>query len=191
MTADFIRDFTAGMTHEQRLKQVRFIARLMDDQLALPGTNIRFELDSILGLFPGLGDALTSAISLLIVHHAWQSGASKLTLARMLGNVGVYFLVGSVPLVGDLFDVVFKANRRNARLLEGPSQQTSEGHGGDFAAVAPEAESVSYSAASRLVTSASVKTRLRVRKRTPSGASNEKPEPRPGTTSMISWVCFQ
>ena len=70
MTADFIRDFTAGMTHEQRLKQVRFIARLMDDQLALLGTNIRFELDSILGLFPGLGDALTSVISLLIVHHA-------------------------------------------------------------------------------------------------------------------------
>ena len=112
MTADFIRDFTAGMTHDRRLKQVRFIARLMDDQLALPGTNIRFELDSILGLFPGLGDALTSAISLLIVHHAWQSGASKLTLARMLGNVGVYFLVGSVPLVGDLFDVVFKATAR-------------------------------------------------------------------------------
>ncbi len=58
------------MTHEQRLNQVRFIARLMDDQFALPGTNIRFGLDSILGLFPGLGDALTSVISLLIVHHA-------------------------------------------------------------------------------------------------------------------------
>jgi len=63
-------DFTAAMTHEQRLNQVRFIARLMDDQFALPGTNIRFGLDSILGLFPGLGDALTSVISLLIVHHA-------------------------------------------------------------------------------------------------------------------------
>ena len=73
---------------------------------------------SILGLFPGLGDALTSAISLLIVHHAWQTGASKLTLARMLGNIGVDFLVGAVPIVGDAFDVVWKANRKNARLLE-------------------------------------------------------------------------
>jgi hypothetical protein len=117
-TADFIRDYTAGMTHEQRLDQVRFLARMMDDQFALPGTNIRFGLDSILGLVPGLGDALTSAISLLIVHHAWAAGASKLTLARMLGNVGVDFLVGSVPVVGDLFDVAFKANRKNARLLE-------------------------------------------------------------------------
>ena len=61
---------------------------------------------------------MTSVISLLIVHHAWQSGASKLTLARMLGNVGVDFLVGSVPLSRDVFDFAWKANRKNARLLE-------------------------------------------------------------------------
>jgi hypothetical protein len=61
---------------------------------------------------------VTSIISLLIVHHAWQSGASKLTLARMLGNVGVDFLIGSVPLFGDVFDFAWKANRKNARLLE-------------------------------------------------------------------------
>ena len=107
-----LRDYTAEMTHEQRLNQFRFIARLMDDQFRVPGTSLRFGLDSILGVVPGLGDALTSAISLLIVHHAWASGASKLTLARMLGNVGIDFLVGSVPLVGDLFDVAFKANRK-------------------------------------------------------------------------------
>jgi hypothetical protein len=116
--ADFIRDYTAGLTHEQRLNQVRLIARLMDDQFALPGTKLRFGLDSLIGLVPGLGDAVTGAISLLIVHHAWQSGASKLTLARMLGNVGVDFIVGLVPLLGDLFDFAWKANRKNARLLE-------------------------------------------------------------------------
>jgi hypothetical protein len=116
--AQILRDYTAEMTHEQRLNQVRFIARLMDDQFRVPGTSLRFGLDSILGVVPGLGDALTSAISLLIVHHAWASGASKLTLARMLGNVGIDSLVGSVPLVGDLLDVAFKANRKNARLLE-------------------------------------------------------------------------
>jgi hypothetical protein len=54
----------------------------------------------------------------VIVHHAWQTGASSLTLARMLGNVAADFLVGVIPLFGDIFDFAFKANRRNARLLE-------------------------------------------------------------------------
>jgi hypothetical protein len=116
--ADFWRDYSKGLTHKQRLNQVRFIARLMDDRFAVPGTNIRFGLDMLLGLVAGFGDAVTSAILLLIVRHAWASGASTLTLARMLGNVGIDFLIGSVPVIGDLFDVACKANRRNARLLE-------------------------------------------------------------------------
>jgi Domain of unknown function (DUF4112) len=72
----------------------------MDEQFTLPGTKVRFGLDTIIGLFPGLGDVITSAISLLIVHHAWQTGASPLTLARMLGNIGVDFAVGAVPVLG-------------------------------------------------------------------------------------------
>jgi hypothetical protein len=99
----------------------------MDDRYVVPGTRVRFGWDSILGLFPGLGDALTSIISLLIVHHAWQTGASPLTLARMIGNVAADFLLGSVPFVGDLFDVAFKANRRNARLLEQHLKRQNDG----------------------------------------------------------------
>ena len=117
-TADYLRDMTSGMTHEERLAQVRWLAGVMDDAFHVPGTRLRFGWDSILGLFPGLGDVLTSTLSLLIVHHAWQTGASKLTLARMLGNIGVDFVVGAVPFIGDLFDFVWKANRKNARLLE-------------------------------------------------------------------------
>ena len=116
--AEFWRDYSTKLTHEQRLAQVRFIARMMDDQFRVPGTKLRFGLDLVLGLFPGLGDVVTSAISLFIVHHAWQSGAPKSVLARMLGNVGVDFLIGSVPLFGDLADFAWKANRKNARLLE-------------------------------------------------------------------------
>ena len=116
--AEFLRDMTAGMSHAERLRQVQWIARMMDDRFTLPGTNLRFGWDTVLGLFPGLGDILTSAVSLLIVHHAWQTGASPLTLARMLGNVGVDFAVGAIPFVGDAFDFVWKANRKNARLLE-------------------------------------------------------------------------
>jgi hypothetical protein len=116
--AEFLSGLTSRMSHEERLAQVRWLASLMDDRYAVPGTPIRFGWDSILGLFPGLGDVLTSIISLLIVHHAWQTGASTFTLARMVGNVGADFLIGSIPFVGDLFDVAFKANRKNARLLE-------------------------------------------------------------------------
>jgi len=117
-SAAFLRDLGAGMSHEERLAQVRWLARIMDDSFRVPGTGIRFGWDSVLGFVPGIGDVLTSALSLLIVHHAWQTGASKLTLARMLGNVAADFTIGAVPVVGDLFDFAFKANRRNARLLE-------------------------------------------------------------------------
>ena len=117
-TFAFFGRVTAGMSHQERLHQVQFLARIMDDQFIIPGTNIRFGLDSILGLLPGMGDAITSAISLLIVHHAWQTGASPILLGRMLANIGVDFLLGAVPLVGDAFDLAWKANRKNARLLE-------------------------------------------------------------------------
>jgi hypothetical protein len=75
--AEVIAGLTAGMSHQQRVQQVRFIARLMDEQFVVPGTNLRFGLDTVLGILPGLGDAITSAISLLIVHHAWQTGAFR------------------------------------------------------------------------------------------------------------------
>jgi hypothetical protein len=125
--AEFFSGLSARMSHEQRLAQVKWLASLMDDRFAVPGTPLRFGFDSVLGLFPGLGDVLTSAISLLIVHHAWQSGASRLTIARMLGNVGIDFVVGAVPILGDVFDVVWKANRKNARLLEQHLRRQMEG----------------------------------------------------------------
>ncbi len=114
----FLRDFSAGMSHEERLAQVRWFARMLDDNFSIPGTRIRFGWDSVLGFIPGFGDVAGTALALLIVHHAWQTGASKLTLMRMLGNVAADFAIGAIPLVGDLFDFAFKANRRNARLLE-------------------------------------------------------------------------
>jgi hypothetical protein len=116
--ADYLIGLTAGMSHEQRIAQVKWLATMMDDAFRIPGTPLRFGWDSVLGFFPGLGDVLTSALSLLIVHHAWQTGASKLVIARMLGNVGLDFTIGAFPLFGDLFDFAFKANRKNARLLE-------------------------------------------------------------------------
>lgn len=85
----------------------------------MPGTNTRIGLDPILGLLPGIGDFLAAVLSSYIVVAAARLGAPRPVLARMLINLGVDTLVGVVPLLGDLFDVGWKANMRNAALLNG------------------------------------------------------------------------
>jgi hypothetical protein len=84
----------------------------------LPGTNARIGLDPILGLLPGVGDFLAAVLSSYVVIAAARLGAPRPVLARMLMNLGVDTLVGVVPLLGDLFDVGWKANMRNAALLD-------------------------------------------------------------------------
>ncbi|MGP8174686.1 MAG: DUF4112 domain-containing protein [Terracidiphilus sp.] len=90
---------------------------LLDEAFRVPGTGIRFGLDGIIGLVPGLGDVLAGLLSLIIPLAAWIRGVPYVTLARMAANLGISVLVGSVPLFGDIFDIFWKANRRNYRLL--------------------------------------------------------------------------
>ena len=94
------------------------LARLLDSRYRVPGTGFRVGLDGLLGLIPGVGDLLTTGLGAWILVDAHRLGVGRGTLARMAGNLGVDFLVGTIPLVGDLFDFAFKANTRNARLLE-------------------------------------------------------------------------
>lgn len=94
------------------------LARLLDSQFAIPGTNIRFGLDAILGLIPGIGDFITAGFSLFILAEAHRRGVSNRVLARMLVNIGLDWLIGLVPLFGDVADVFFKANLKNVELLE-------------------------------------------------------------------------
>ena len=101
-----------------RLARVRRIARLMDSSVGLPGTRFRFGLDGLFGLAPVAGDAAGALVALYIVWEARRMGAPPVLLARMLGNVAVDTLGGSVPLLGDLLDLTFKANLRNIALLE-------------------------------------------------------------------------
>ena len=103
-----------GYLSDERLAKLE---HLFDRAYRLPGTNFRFGLDGILGLLPGIGDAGTAAVSGLLVLDAWKSGARKRVIARMAKNVGVDFLVGSIPIVGDLFDFGYKANTKNIKLL--------------------------------------------------------------------------
>ena len=89
----------------------------MDTALRLPGTRISLGSDSVLGLIPGIGDFAGAAVSLFIVNEARRLGVPNDKLAKMLVNVGVDTVAGSVPLFGDVFDVYFKSNRRNLALV--------------------------------------------------------------------------
>ncbi len=94
------------------------LATLLDDGFRIPGTGIRFGWEPIIGLIPGVGDSATAILSLAPVVSAWRVGASRWLLARMIVNVGVDTAIGAIPVVGDVFDLFFRSNRRNARLLE-------------------------------------------------------------------------
>ena len=108
----------AAPSREQRLARIDALSQLLDTAFIIPGTGIRFGLDALIGLVPGIGDAITTAMSLLHRERGARAlGASPLLIARMLVNVAVDGVVGAVPLVGDAFDVAFRANRRNIALL--------------------------------------------------------------------------
>ena len=104
-------------SREERLARIDALSQLLDTAFVIPGTNIRFGLDALIGLVPGIGDAVTTVMALYIVNEARALGAPRLLIARMLANVALDGLVGAVPLVGDAFDVAFRANRRNMALL--------------------------------------------------------------------------
>lgn len=94
------------------------LARWMDSLFEIPGVGVRFGLDSLLGLIPGLGDAAASALSLYILHTASRRGVSRLTMTRMALNVALDTVVGSIPVLGDVFDVYWKSNQKNVELLK-------------------------------------------------------------------------
>lgn len=100
------------------LKRARFISYLMDSAIPLPGTNYRIGIDPLLGLIPGAGDLISYGISILIILDAAKLGASTTAISKMLLNLCIDTLVGSVPLLGDLFDFRFKANSKNLKILQ-------------------------------------------------------------------------
>ena len=97
---------------------LNLLASLLDDVFRIPGTAIRFGLDPLIGLVPGIGDLLTGAASFLIIFSAWQRQLPKVTVARMMANVAIDTLLGTMPLLGDAFDVAWKSNRKNLNLLQ-------------------------------------------------------------------------
>jgi len=100
------------------LARLRLLSHYLDDLVRIPGTNYRIGLDPLLGLLPVVGDAPTTVLSAYIVAEAAAFGVPRATLARMVSVLVVDAVVGSIPVVGDAFDAVWKANDRNVRLLE-------------------------------------------------------------------------
>lgn len=100
------------------LARVRFVSRTLDNAIRIPGTTFRIGLDPILGILPGAGDAVSMAISLYVLFEAIRLGVPWLTIARMLAVLLVDAVIGSIPLLGPVFDAVFKANERNLATFE-------------------------------------------------------------------------
>jgi hypothetical protein len=103
---------------QRELQRLRGIAHLFDQAFAIPGTRLRFGIDALFGLVPGVGDIAGALVAAYALRVARMLGAPAAIQIHMLGNIALDALVGTVPLIGDLFDFVFKAQTRNLALLE-------------------------------------------------------------------------
>lgn len=113
------------------------LVTLLDDRFRIPGTDLRFGLDPIIGiLFPGIGDAVTGTGSIGLLTLAARRGVPRVVLWRMVLNIFIDMIFGSLPIVGDIFDVAFKANRRNLELIREHETPDSMATGWDYLVVA-------------------------------------------------------
>lgn len=109
---------TSADSVETEIKRLRLISKFLDNQFRIPFTNVRFGVDPLVGLFPVVGDVLTSVFSVYIVYKAYLLGMPYSTLFRMVINIVIDTLVGSISTVGDVFDGLWKSNAKNVDLLE-------------------------------------------------------------------------
>lgn len=108
----------SGQPEHPALARVRSVSTVLDDFIRIPGTNIRFGLDPILGILPVAGDSVSSLISLYIVAESYLADAPPSVLAKMIGLLAVDFVVGSIPVIGPVFDAFWKNNKWSVDLLE-------------------------------------------------------------------------
>ncbi|MBS0272926.1 MAG: DUF4112 domain-containing protein, partial [Proteobacteria bacterium] len=104
------------LSADEQLAQLEWLADLLDSRFILPGTDIRFGLDGVIGLVPVVGDIISALISFYLISRASELGLSPWVKTRMVWNVALDTVVGAIPILGDAFDVSFKSNRRNIAL---------------------------------------------------------------------------
>ncbi len=114
----------AGPTRADSITRITTLAKLLDSAFLIPGINRRIGIDAILGLVPGIGDAISAALASYIIWEARQLGLPRWKIARMIGNVAADTAVGAIPFAGDVFDVFFRANRRNMKILRDHLERT-------------------------------------------------------------------
>jgi hypothetical protein len=112
------------MDRDQEIERLAKLARWLDSRFRIPFTGIRFGADSIFGLVPFLGDGASILPALYLLHRAKKLGAPLPLQNQMLANIAIDFAVGAIPILGDIFDVTFKANRRNIALLRRHMSET-------------------------------------------------------------------
>lgn len=118
----------AHLPGNDALKRMDTVANLLDTAFVLPGTKQRIGIDAIIGLVPGIGDVITTALSTYVVWEAKRLGVSRFALTRMLANLAVHAVVGSIPLAGDAFDAFFRVNQRNMKIIRAHvARQAAEG----------------------------------------------------------------
>ena len=128
----FSKNPQASLTslHHARLSRLRWLSHLLDEQFRIPGTRQRIGLDGLLGLLPGVGDTVGALLSIYVLFEAIQIGVPRATLLRMVANIALDTVVGAIPVVGDVFDVAWKANKKNVALLNAHIvSQTGENSG--------------------------------------------------------------
>jgi hypothetical protein len=103
---------------ERSLRHITWLTKLMDNQFRIPGTQIRFGLDPLIGLIPGIGDLSGFVVSAMMLNTLAKNGASGFVMARMVFNIVLDAALGGIPIIGDIFDVAFKANQRNLQLMQ-------------------------------------------------------------------------
>ena len=106
------------LSADEQLAQLEWLADLLDSRFVIPGTNIRFGLDGVIGLIPVAGDLISALISFYLISRTSELGLSPWVKTRMVWNVALDTVVGAVPVLGDMFDVSFKSNRRNIALAK-------------------------------------------------------------------------
>lgn len=107
----------AGPSKEDSIARITVLARLLDSAFLIPGINRRVGVDALLGLVPGVGDAVSAALSSYIIWEARQLGLPRWKIARMIGNLALDTTLGAIPLAGDVFDMFYKSNQRNLRIV--------------------------------------------------------------------------
>ena len=104
--------------NEEKLLRLKRLSHNLDEAITIPGTEHKIGIDPIIGLIPGGGDLIGGVLSIYIMHAGIKMGMPKATIIRMFGNVALEFVIGCIPIIGDLFDAMWKSNQRNVKLIE-------------------------------------------------------------------------